>query len=114
MTPSVTPPTRLIIGLHPLDGPKAIERVDPAPGLMSMNNNDSLKHLNVTIEVGRVKNKNKNKNPVAEKAARELEDQLTRQEAGGRQVSEIGLALATTRLNSRLWFFGLSSRELWT
>ena len=104
--------TRLIIGLHPLDGPSAIVRVDPAPGFASMSSNDSLKHLNVTIEVGRVKNKNKN--PVAEKAVRELEEELIRQEPGGRPVSEVGLAIATARLNSRLRFSGLSSRELWT
>ena len=77
-----------------------------------MSNNDSFKHLNVTIEVGRVKNKNKN--PVAEKAVRELEEELIRQEPGRSPVSEVGLAIATARLNSRLWFFGLSSRELWT
>ena len=77
-----------------------------------MSSNDSLKHLNVTIEVGRVKNKNKN--PVAEKAVRELEEELIRQEPGGRPVSEVGLAIATACLNSRLRFSGLSSRELWT
>ena len=32
----------LIIGLQPLDGPRAIVRVDPAPGFASMSNNDSL------------------------------------------------------------------------
>ena len=77
-----------------------------------MCNHDSLKHLNVTIEVGRVKNKNKN--PVAEKAVRELEEELIRQEPGGKPVSEVGLSLATARLNSRLRLTGLSSRELWT
>ena len=103
--------TRLIIGLHPLDGPRAIVRVDPAPGFASMSNNDSLKHLNVTIEVGRVKNKNTNH--VAKKAVRELEDELIHQEPGGRPVSEVGLAIATAHLNSRLRFSGLSSPELW-
>ena len=77
-----------------------------------MANNDSLNHLNVTIDVGRVKNKNKN--PVAEKAVCELEEEIIRQEPGGRQVSAVGLALATARLNSRLRLPGLSSRELWT
>ena len=72
-----------------------------------MSNNDSLKHLSVTIELGR-------KNPVAEKAVRELEEELIRQEPGGRPLSEVGLAIATTRLNSRLQFSGLSSRELLT
>ena len=106
--------TWLIIGLHPLDGPSAIVRMDPTPGFASMSSNDSLKHLNVTIEVGRVKNKNKNKNPVAAKAVRELVEELICQEPGRRPVSEVGLAIATTRLNSSLQFSGLSSRELWT
>ena len=104
--------TQLIVGAHPLDGPRAVIRVDPSPGFQSMANNDSLNHLNVTIEVGRVKNKNKN--PVAEKAVRELEEELIKQEPGGRPVSAVGLALATARLNSRLSLPGLSSRELWT
>ena len=104
--------TRLIIGLHSLDGPRAIVRVDPAPGFASMSSNDSLKHLKVTIEVGRVKNKSNN--PVAGKAVRELEEELICQEPGGRPVSEVDLAIATVRLNSRLRFSGLSSRELWT
>ena len=43
--------TQLIVGLHPLDGPSAVVRVDPASGFKSMGNNDSLKHLNVTIEL---------------------------------------------------------------
>ena len=104
--------TQLIVGLHPLDGPSAIIRVDPAPGFTFICNNDSLKHLNVTIEVGRVKNKKKN--PVVEKAVRELDDELIRQEPGDRQVSDVGLVLATACLNSRLRRCGLSSRELWT
>ena len=77
-----------------------------------MSNNASLKHLNITIEVGGIKNKNKN--PVAEKAVRELEEELIRQEPGGRPVREVGLAIATACLNSRLRFSGLLSRELWT
>ena len=85
--------TQLIVGLHPLDGPRAIIRVDPSPGFQSMANNDSLNHLNVTIDVGRVKNKNKNR--VAEKAVRELEEELIRKEPDGRPVSAAGLALAT-------------------
>ena len=85
---------------------------DPAPGFASMSSNNSLKHLNVTIEVGRVKNRNTN--PVAEKTVRELEEELIRQEPGERPVSEVGLAIATARLNYRLQFSGLSSRELWT
>ena len=70
--------TQLIVGLNPLDCATAIIRVDPSPGFHSMANNDPLNHLNVTIDVGRVKNKNKNL--VAEKAVRELEEELIRQE----------------------------------
>ena len=104
--------TKLIVGLHPLDGPRAVIRVDPAPGFSSLSNNDSLGHLNVSIDVSCIKNKNHN--PVAEKAVRELEEELLRQQPGGGPVGEVGLALATARLNSRLRFSGLSSLELWT
>lgn len=38
--------TRLIIGLHPLDGPREIGPVDPAPGFASISSNDSVKYLN--------------------------------------------------------------------
>ena len=93
--------TRLIIGVHPLDGPRAIVRVDPAPGFVSMSSNDSLKHLNVTIVDGHVKNKNKNKNPFTKKAVCELEEELICQ-GPKLPVSEVGLAIATSRFNSRL------------
>ena len=36
--------TRLINGLHPLDGPIAIVCLDPSPGFASMSSNDSLMH----------------------------------------------------------------------
>ena len=104
--------TRLIVELHPIDGPRAVVRVDPAPSFVSLSNNDGLKHLNVWLDVGRTKNKNKN--PVAEKAIQELEEELLRQEPGGGPINPTGLALATARLNSRLRHQGLSARELWT
>ena len=61
--------TKLIVSLHPL-GPRAVIRVDPAPGFSSLSNNDSLGHLNVSINVGRIKNKNHN--PVAENLSTNL------------------------------------------
>ena len=103
---------RLVVGLHPLDGPQAVIRVDPAPGLVSLKNNHALQHLGISVEVGRVKNTNKN--PVAERAMLELEEELLRQEPGRGPVTELSLAIATARLNSRLRSQGLSSRELWT
>ena len=103
---------RLVVGLHPLDGPQAVIRVDPAPGFVSLKNTHALQHLGISVEVGRVKNTNKN--PVAERAVLELEEELLRQELGGGPVTELCLAIATARLNSRLRSQGLSSRELWT
>ncbi|CAG2237073.1 unnamed protein product [Mytilus edulis] len=68
--------------------------------------------LNISIEIGRVKNQNQN--PVADKAIAELEDELLREERDHSPLSENTLVIATTRLNSRLRQRGLSSRELWT
>ncbi|CAC5417172.1 unnamed protein product [Mytilus coruscus] len=68
--------------------------------------------LNISIEIGRVKNQNKN--PVADKAIAELEDELLREERDQSPLSENTLVIATTRLNSRLRQRGFSSRELWT
>ena len=102
--------TRLIVDLHPLNGPRAVIRVDPAPSFVSLHNHDGLKHLNVSLEIGRIKNKNL----VAEKALQELEEELLRQEPGGGSVNETGLAIATARLNSRLSHQGVPSRKLWT
>jgi len=100
------------VGLHPLDGPQVVIRVDPAPGFVSLKNTHALQHLGISVEVGRVKNTNKN--PVAERVVLELEEELLRQEPGGGPVTELSLAIATARLNSRLRSQGLSSRELWT
>ena len=41
--------TCLVADLHPLDGPRAVIRVDPAPGFVSLSNIDGLKHLNVSM-----------------------------------------------------------------
>ena len=93
---------RVLVHLKPLNGPSIVVRVDPAPGFRSLQDDPFLKQFNISVEVSRVKNPNKN--PVAEKAIAEFEDEL----------SELTLAVATARLNSRLRRKGLSSRELWT
>lgn len=102
--------TCLVVDLHPIDGPRAVIRVDPAPAFVSLSNNDGLKHLNVWLDIGRIKNKNKN--PVAERAVQELEDELLKQEPGGGPIDQVSLAIAVARLNARLRRQGLSSREL--
>ena len=53
-------------------------RVDPAPGFMALRNDETLKSLRLSLEIGRVKNPNKN--PVVEKAILELEEELLKQE----------------------------------
>ena len=79
---------------------------------MSLKNSNALQHLSISVEVGGVKNTNKN--PVAERAVLELEEELLCQDPCGGPVTELSLAIATARLNSRLHSQGLSSRELWT
>ena len=81
---------RLVVGLHPLDGPQAVIRLDPAPGFVSLKNTHALQHLDISVEVGHVKNTNKN--PVAERAVLELEE-LLRQEPGGGPVTNSVLPL---------------------
>ena len=88
------------MGLHPLDGPQAVIRVDPAPGFVLLKNANALQHLGLSVEVGRVKNTNKN--PVAERAVLKLEEELLCQEPSGGPVTELSLAIATARLNLRL------------
>lgn len=90
--------TRLIVDLHPLSGPRAVIRVDPAPSFVSLHNHDGLKHLNV-----------------AEKAVQELEEELLRQEPGCGSVSEAGLAIATDRDKSRARdrYLGTSIDGIW-
>ena len=85
---------------HPLDGPPAVIRVDPAPGFMALRNDETLKSLRLSLEIGCVKNLNKN--PVAERAILELEEELLKQEPTGGPVSQLGLAIAVARLNSRI------------
>ena len=87
-------------------------RVDPAPGFMALRNDETLKSLRLSLEVGRVKNPNKN--PVVEKAILELKEEPLKQEPTSGPVSQLGLVIAVARLNSCIRYSGLSARELWT
>ena len=100
----------LCIGLRPLDGPAAVIRTDPAPGFMALRDDEALREYRLNIEIGRVKNKNKN--PIAEKAIRELEGELLRQDPRGGMITSKTLVIATARLNSRIRSRGLSAREM--
>lgn len=57
--------------------------------------------------------KNLNKYPVAEKAVRELIDELLRQDPMGGAISPVTLSVDTSCLNSRIRSRGLSAREMW-
>ena len=67
---------RLCVELIPLDGPPAVNRTDPAPGCQALVADKLLAKQGIVLVLGRVKNTNKN--PVAEKAVRELEEELLR------------------------------------
>ena len=71
----------LATALHPLHGPSAVIRVDPAPGFMALRNDETLKSLRLSLAIGRVKNPNTN--PVVEKAILELEELLKQEPTSG-------------------------------
>ena len=98
--------------LHPLDGPPAVIRVDSAPGFMALRNDETLKSLRLSLEVGRIKNPNKNS--VVEKAILKLEEELLKQEPTSVPVSQLGLVIAVASLNSCIRYSSLSARDLWT
>ena len=79
---------------------------------MALRNDETLKSLRLSLEIGRVKNPNKN--PVVEKAILELEEELLKQEPTGGQVSHLCLVIVVARLNFCIRYSGLSARELWT
>ena len=104
---------KLLIGVIPLEGPKAIVRIDPAPGFKSLVLNDPLlaKHR-IQLDMGRIKNINKN--PVAEKAVQELEEIIQHHEHHNKVINDITLAIITARLNNKIRSNGLSAREILT
>ena len=57
---------KLCLELRPMDGPPAVIRTEPAPGLKALVDDPLLKKHRITIELGQAKNPNKN--PVAERA----------------------------------------------
>ena len=89
----------LFVALHSSDGPPATIRVDPAPGFRALKNDPALLILGITLEIGRAKNHNKN--PVAEKALAEVEEELRRQAPNGEHITQLGLSIGISRLNSR-------------
>ena len=100
----------MILCCLPLKFEKSSIRVDCAPALKSLTNDDSLSTNGIVLELGRAKNVNKN--PVAEKANQELEKELLKVDPTGNPVSSVILLQAVCVLNSRIRSSGLSSREM--
>ena len=101
---------KLCIPIRPIDGPKSVVRVDPAPGFKGLRDDALLESHNIILDLGR--EKNKNKNPIAERGIEELQLELLKQDPAGGQVTDLSLATATSRLNARIRKRGLSAREM--
>ena len=86
-------------------------RVDGQSALASLKADRSLEPLGIFLDVGQPKNVNKN--ATADKAIRELREQLVRLSPRGGAVSEATLARATGFLNSVIRHTGRSAKELW-
>ena len=71
--------------MRPLDGPTAVIRTGPDPGLKALRDDQFLKHHRITIEIGNAKNRNKN--PVAEKVVQEVESELLHHDRLGSPLS---------------------------
>ena len=99
----------LCVALRAVDGPLVTVRVDPAPGFVALSSREALKKVGIALGIGRIHNPNKN--PCAEHAIGELRGELKRVCPGGGPLSSSSLAIATSRLNSRLRHGGLSAFE---
>ena len=101
---------QLIVHVKPLHSSQITVRVDPAPGFTSLKTDPLLAEHGIMLDIGR--SKNTNKNPVAERAVQELEYELVKQNPRGGSITDALLATATSQLNSRLRYSGLSAREM--
>jgi len=100
----------LLVPIHPFNGPHSTIRIDPAPGFRSLFFSQPLSSKGLLFDLGRVKNPNKN--PIAEKAVRELQDELIRMDPMGTPISSCQLSFAIATLNSRIRYHGLSAYEV--
>ena len=92
-------------------GPTAIIRVDSHSSLASLHKDGSLQQLGFTLDLGHPKNVNKNS--PAERAIKELREQLVRISPQGGPFSPLTLARAIDNLNNLIRHSGRSARELW-
>ena len=86
-------------------------RIDGHSSLASLKVDKSLEPLGILLEIGRPKNPNKN--AVADKAIRELREQIIRLSPTRGPISEATLARAISHLNALIRYSGKSALELW-
>ena len=92
-------------------GNRTTIRVDGHSSLNGLRTDKSLEPLGIFLEIGRPKNPNKN--AVADKAIRELREQITKLAPHGGPISDAMLARATSHLNSLVRYSGRSAGEVW-
>ena len=102
---------QLSLPLVPTAGPIAVIRVDPAPAFQALENDEGLSKYNITVEVGRIKNPNKNS--IAERAVQEFENELAK-DYSSRMLNSVDVTMICTRINQKIRFPGLSSKEMLT
>ena len=87
-------------------------RIDNQSGMVALVNNKVLKKLNITVIPG--DSKNINKNPVAERAVREIEDEMLKIQSPDREITASILAQATMAVNNKIRYTGYTANELFT
>ena len=88
-----------------------IVRVDAQSSFKALKQDTVLNDETIHLEIGSAKNKNKNS--VAEKAIREIREEIVKLSPHGGKISETVLAKAVRNLNFRVRHTGCSARELW-
>ena len=89
-----------ILPIHPLGGPPAIVRTDNAPGFQRLEEDPFLLKHNISIELGRIKNKYKN--AIADRAVQELEEEIAKVDTGRGPITNTTLTIAISNLNAKL------------
>ena len=87
-------------------------RVDNQSGMVALVNDKVLKKLNIEIIPGDPKNVNKN--PVAERAVREIEDEILKIQSSDREITQSILAQSTMAVNNKIRYTGFTANELFT
>ena len=80
--------------------------------MVDLVNDKVLKKLNIEIVPG--DSKNVNKNPVAERAVREIEDEIIKIQPSDREITPSTLAQATMAVNNKIRYNGFTANELLT